>query len=54
MTGQVRDVTAAAAVAGRTPVLDVYLWVKLPGESDGCKGSAGSFTPDYAYELATG
>ncbi|MFF2139390.1 glycoside hydrolase family 6 protein [Streptomyces sp. NPDC058193] len=46
---------------GRTPTtdtglpgIDAYLWVKLPGESDGCKGSAGSFTPDYAYELATG
>ncbi|MFC8227860.1 glycoside hydrolase family 6 protein [Streptomyces sp. NPDC057287] len=34
--------------------IDAYLWVKLPGESDGCKGSAGSFTPDYAYELASG
>ncbi|MFF5898837.1 glycoside hydrolase family 6 protein [Streptomyces argenteolus] len=46
---------------GRTPTtdtgaagIDAYLWVKLPGESDGCKGSAGSFTPGYAYELATG
>ncbi|MEU8892859.1 glycoside hydrolase family 6 protein [Streptomyces sp. NPDC048442] len=34
--------------------IDAYLWVKLPGESDGCKGSAGSFTPDYAVELANG
>ncbi|MGY0022546.1 glycoside hydrolase family 6 protein [Streptomyces sp. YJ-C3] len=32
--------------------IDAYLWVKLPGESDGCKGAAGTFTPDYAYELA--
>ncbi|MFE2016808.1 glycoside hydrolase family 6 protein [Streptomyces sp. NPDC059499] len=46
---------------GRTPTtrtgesrIDAYLWVKLPGESDGCKGAAGSFTPDYAYALATG
>ncbi|MBO1331555.1 glycoside hydrolase family 6 protein [Streptomyces sp. VRA16 Mangrove soil] len=44
---------------GRAPTLrtgeagiDAYLWVKLPGESDGCKGSPGTFTPDYAYELA--
>ncbi|MFJ3305485.1 glycoside hydrolase family 6 protein [Streptomyces sp. NPDC086549] len=44
---------------GRTPTLDTgearidaYLWVKLPGESDGCKGAAGTFTPSYAYELA--
>ncbi|NEB76142.1 glycoside hydrolase family 6 protein, partial [Streptomyces sp. SID14478] len=34
------------------PGIDAYLWVKLPGESDGCKGSPGTFTPDYAYELA--
>lgn len=46
---------------GRTPTtdtgefrVDAYLWVKLPGESDGCKGAAGSFSPDYAYQLATG
>lgn len=32
--------------------VDAYLWVKLPGESDGCRGAAGSFTPDYAYDLA--
>lgn len=51
----------AGRALGRTPTtetgierIDAYLWVKLPGESDGCKGSAGSFTPDYAYELATG
>ncbi|WP_329345326.1 glycoside hydrolase family 6 protein [Streptomyces sp. NBC_01352] len=44
---------------GRTPTLstgeariDGYLWVKLPGESDGCKGAPGTFTPSYAYELA--
>ncbi|WP_030616397.1 glycoside hydrolase family 6 protein [Streptomyces fulvoviolaceus] len=44
---------------GRAPTLntgeariDGYLWVKLPGESDGCKGSPGTFTPSYAYELA--
>ncbi|MFF3493972.1 glycoside hydrolase family 6 protein [Streptomyces sp. NPDC002795] len=44
---------------GRAPTLrtgeariDAYLWVKLPGESDGCKGKPGTFTADYAYELA--
>ncbi|MFD7550808.1 glycoside hydrolase family 6 protein [Streptomyces sp. NPDC059816] len=36
------------------PRLDAYLWVKLPGESDGCRGRPGTFTPAYAYELATG
>jgi endoglucanase len=44
---------------GRAPTLstgmgriDAYLWVKLPGESDGCKGSPGTFAPSYAYDLA--
>ncbi|WP_457456063.1 glycoside hydrolase family 6 protein [Streptomyces sp. TE5632] len=44
---------------GRTPTLstgeagiDAYLWVKLPGESDGCKGAPGTFVPSYAYDLA--
>ncbi|NEC81988.1 glycoside hydrolase family 6 protein, partial [Streptomyces sp. SID7958] len=44
---------------GRAPTLDTgearidaYLWVKLPGESDGCKGAPGTFTPSYAYDLA--
>ncbi|MET9567116.1 glycoside hydrolase family 6 protein [Streptomyces tauricus] len=32
--------------------VDAYLWVKLPGESDGCRGKPGTFTPDYAYDLA--
>jgi len=45
---------------GQTPTLntgeariDGYLWVKLPGESDGCKGAPGTFTPSYAYDLAS-
>ncbi|MYS92726.1 MULTISPECIES: glycoside hydrolase family 6 protein [Streptomyces] len=45
---------------GRTPTLstgedriDAYLWVKLPGESDGCKGEPGTFTASYAYDLAS-
>ncbi|WP_432100223.1 glycoside hydrolase family 6 protein [Streptomyces sp. WAC 04229] len=44
---------------GRAPTLhtgmgrvDAYLWVKLPGESDGCRGKPGTFTPSYAYDLA--
>lgn len=35
------------------PAIDAYLWIKLPGELDGCAGAAGSFSPDYAYELAS-
>lgn len=51
----------AGRALGRAPTtrtgearIDAYLWVKLPGESDGCQGPAGSFSPDYAYALATG
>ncbi|MFF6786749.1 glycoside hydrolase family 6 protein [Streptomyces sp. NPDC012510] len=33
------------------PGVHAYLWVKLPGESDGCRGRAGAFSPEYAYEL---
>ncbi|MEV7861469.1 glycoside hydrolase family 6 protein [Streptomyces hirsutus] len=49
----------AGRTLGRAPTLstgeagiDAYLWVKLPGESDGCKGAPGTFTPSYAYDLA--
>jgi endoglucanase len=34
--------------------VDAYLWVKPPGEADGCKYTAGSFQPDLAYSLANG
>lgn len=37
------------------PLVDAYLWVKRPGESDGdCKGGpkAGAWYPEYALELA--
>jgi len=37
------------------PLVDAYLWVKPPGESDGtCNGGppAGDWWPDYALELA--
>ncbi|MDT0269403.1 glycoside hydrolase family 6 protein [Streptomyces sp. DSM 44915] len=36
------------------PRIDAYLWVKLPGELDGCAGPAGSFSPEMAYGLAGG
>ncbi|MFI6474241.1 glycoside hydrolase family 6 protein [Streptomyces sp. NPDC050516] len=37
------------------PLIDAYLWIKRPGESDGdCRGgpSAGQWWPEYALELA--
>ncbi len=45
---------------GRPPTLQTgdpqiagYLWIKPPGESDGCVGLAGGFYPKLAYALAT-
>lgn len=34
--------------------IDAFLWIKLPGESDGCIAPAGQFVPQRAYELAVG
>jgi endoglucanase len=31
-----------------------FVWVKLPGEADGCIAGAGQFVPQRAYELAKG
>ncbi|MEW2521962.1 glycoside hydrolase family 6 protein [Actinacidiphila alni] len=33
--------------------IDAFLWVKPPGEADGCAGAAGTFLPDIAYALAS-
>lgn len=33
------------------PAIDAYLWVKPPGEADGCADPAGQFDPALAYEL---
>lgn len=38
------------------PLIDAYLWIKTPGESDGsCNGApgAGQWWPDYALKLVT-
>ncbi|UGY90951.1 glycoside hydrolase family 6 protein [Streptomyces gobiensis] len=32
--------------------IDAYLWVKHPGQADGCIAEAGTFVPGYAYRLA--
>ncbi|GAB2940633.1 glycoside hydrolase family 6 protein [Nonomuraea fastidiosa] len=32
--------------------IDAFLWVKPPGEADGCIAQAGQFVPQRAYELA--
>ena len=35
------------------PLVDAFLWIKVPGEADGCIAGAGTFVPDRAVELAT-
>ncbi|HEX5565571.1 MAG TPA: glycoside hydrolase family 6 protein [Streptomyces sp.] len=32
--------------------IDAFLWVKLPGEADGCAAAAGQFVPQLAYDMA--
>ncbi|MGX4734930.1 glycoside hydrolase family 6 protein [Kitasatospora griseola] len=32
--------------------IDAFLWIKPPGEADGCAAAAGTFVPDIAYQLA--
>ncbi|MFC5004406.1 glycoside hydrolase family 6 protein [Dactylosporangium cerinum] len=34
------------------PAVDAFLWIKPPGEADGCQGGAGTFSPDVAVQLA--
>ncbi|MGY6024585.1 glycoside hydrolase family 6 protein [Streptomyces spinosirectus] len=34
------------------PGVDAYLWVKPPGQADGCTAAAGTFDARYAYLLA--
>jgi endoglucanase len=48
-----RAIGTASTEATGDPVIDAFLWVKLPGESDGCIAPAGCFVPQRAYELAT-
>lgn len=48
-----RAVGPAPTLSTGVPTVAAYLWVKLPGEADGCAASAGQFVPDLAYALAT-
>lgn len=38
--------------AGSQP--EMTLWIKAPGEADGCAAAAGAFVPDLAYKLIYG
>ncbi|MGW7695405.1 glycoside hydrolase family 6 protein [Streptomyces asiaticus] len=42
-----RPPTAATGIPG----VDAFLWVKQPGQADGCAAGAGMFVPGYAYRL---
>ncbi|NEE32032.1 hypothetical protein G3M53_42135 [Streptomyces sp. SID7982] len=48
-----RALGAAPTTDTGDPDVDAFLWVKLPGEADGCISGAGQFVPERAYELAT-
>ncbi|WP_112468030.1 glycoside hydrolase family 6 protein [Streptomyces triticisoli] len=47
-----RRIGRAPSLATGEARIEAYLWVKVPGESDGCRGEPGTFTPSYAYDLA--
>jgi endoglucanase len=50
-----RALGTPATVETADPLVDAYLWIKRPGESDGeCRGAppAGEWMPEYALELA--
>ncbi|MFE6385915.1 glycoside hydrolase family 6 protein [Nocardiopsis dassonvillei] len=34
------------------PLIDAFIWTKLPGEADGCIAPAGQFVPQAAYDMA--
>ena len=49
-----RAIGSRPTTATGNNLVDAYLWIKVPGESDGyCNGgpSAGTFWPEYALEL---
>ncbi|MEU6054081.1 glycoside hydrolase family 6 protein [Streptomyces xanthochromogenes] len=50
-----RSLGAPPSVSTGDPLVDAFLWIKRPGDSDGpCRGgpSAGTWWPDYALGLA--
>ncbi|WP_433532461.1 glycoside hydrolase family 6 protein [Micromonospora sp. CA-263727] len=47
-----RAIGTPSTTATGDPAIDAFLWVKLPGEADGCIAGAGQFVPQRAYDLA--
>jgi endoglucanase len=49
-----RRLGVAPVINGTGAQPEMSLWIKAPGESDGCAGPAGTFVPDLAYKLVYG
>ncbi|GIJ77616.1 endoglucanase [Micromonospora phaseoli] len=47
-----RAIGTPSTTATGDAAIDAFLWVKLPGEADGCIAAAGQFVPQRAYDLA--
>ncbi|MFY1671854.1 glycoside hydrolase family 6 protein [Plantactinospora sp. WMMB334] len=47
-----RAIGTASTTETGDPAVDAFLWIKLPGEADGCIAGAGQFVPQRAYDLA--
>ncbi|WP_243715699.1 glycoside hydrolase family 6 protein, partial [Micromonospora sp. KC207] len=47
-----RAIGTPSTTATGDSAIDAFLWVKLPGEADGCIAPAGQFVPQRAYDLA--
>lgn len=50
--GRKLGVPSRINAAGSQP--EMTLWIKSPGEADGCAAAAGAFSPDLAYKLIYG
>lgn len=50
--GRKLGVAPRVNAAGSQP--EMALWIKSPGESDGCAGPAGTFVPELAYKMIYG
>ncbi|KQQ32501.1 hypothetical protein ASF61_14945 [Duganella sp. Leaf126] len=51
-TGRKLGVTPRYNSATSSP--EMTLWIKAPGEADGCAAAAGTFLPEYAYKMIYG
>jgi endoglucanase len=49
-----RKVGPQTTAATGDAMIDAFLWIKRPGEADGCIAAAGAFVPQRAYDLALG